>query len=164
MTLFRIQVRKWHVAIAVLAILFVPIPTELVPEWTMRFRDGNGHPLSRVVTEQSWRSYTFFAVDGYAQSCTDVEGVVIFPKRYLWAGLLSRILSPLLAEAMTLAHGSTGTMAHVRIFDRRYISDNYYWGDQMDLYTHQPGSLPTEGTTEKLKEDRLDIQTCNDLR
>ena len=164
MTIYGIQVKKWHIAIVVLAILFVPVPTELVPEWRMQFRDSTGQPLAHVVTHQEWRSYTYFATHGYEQRCTNAEGVVVFPTRYLWSGLLSRIASPLLAEAMTLAHGGTGTSASVQVFDRSYISANYYWLDRTDLYSHNPDQLPTEGTTDKMDKDRWDIQTCNDPR
>ena len=77
--------RAWTFII-ILAALFVPFPTELVPEWRMVFKQENGEKLANVLAQQSWQSYTDFAVRGYDQQCTDPEGVVVFPKRYVWSG------------------------------------------------------------------------------
>ena len=160
--------KKWHKALAVMAVLavsFVPFPTEMVPEWRLRFETEEGGPLASVVVQQGWRSYTYPVSRGYEQRCTDSDGVVIFPKRYLWAGLISRIVFPVLAEAMTLAHGSTGTDAYVQVFDRNFISENYYWRDRMSFYAHNPDpSMADGGRVERLSRERSDIAACPGLR
>ncbi len=152
--------RKTWIFLIILAVLFVPFPTELVPEWEMQFRQESGEKLSNVLAQQSWTSYTYFAAGGYDQRCTDSEGVVVFPKRYLWSGLFSRVASPIFAEMMTLAHGSTGTDANIQIFDRTYISDNYYWRDKMELYRHYPEPLPLEGIANLRTYNPKDLPTC----
>ncbi|NOT48208.1 MAG: hypothetical protein HOP17_10735 [Acidobacteria bacterium] len=162
MTALFAKIKKWHIFAGLVAALFVPIPTEMVPEWRMRFTDEHGNALSNVVVQQSWTTYTYFAGRGYEQRCTDGAGVVAFPQRLLWSGLFARIVSPPLAEVGTLAHGSTGTQADVQVFDRNYISENYWWRDKMDLYTHQYGDLPIEGIANKV-DDRYDIQTCAEI-
>jgi hypothetical protein len=156
------RLKRWQlVSIVVCFVLFFPFPTEMVPEWTMQFRDENGTPLSQVVVQQGWRSYTYFAASGYEQRCSDASGVVTFPKRRLWSGTLARVISPILASAMTLAHGSTGTDAYIQVFDNEFISDNYYWRDNMQLYTHYPEELPTEGKARPWKRDY--IRSCKEL-
>lgn len=152
--------RKLWIFLIILAVMFVPFPTEIVPEWQMQFRQGGGEKLSNVLAQQSWTSYTYFAAGGYDQRCTDSEGIVVFPKRYLWSGLFSRVASPILAEMMTLAHGSTGTNADIQIFDRNYISDNYYWREKMEMYKHYPGLLPSEGIAKVRSQNPLDLPTC----
>lgn len=163
MTALLKKIKIWHLAVIVMAILFIPFPTELVPEWKMQFRKKDGTVAAGVVAEQSWRSYSFSA-GGYDQRCTDQNGEVTFPRRDLWSGMFSRLVSPLLAEVGSLAHGSTGTSANVRVFDANYISpESYYWRDQMSLYTHRPGEIPTEGKAGSI-EFRADSPTCRDLK
>jgi hypothetical protein len=159
---FFSKLKRWQlVAIGLGVLLFFPVPTEMVPEWTMQFHDENGSPLSRVVVQQEWQTYTYFARRGFEQKCSDESGIVTFPKRYLWSGIFARIVSPPLADVLTLAHGSSGTSASVQVFDKGYISDNYYWRDKMELYKHFPESLPNEGTAEKWVRDYT--QTCEEL-
>lgn len=142
MTDFISKIKRRHILLIIFVLSFTPFPTELIPEWKMQIVDERNQPLPSVMTEQSWRNYTFFAVEGHDEKCTDSNGIVIYPKRFLWAGAFSRIVSPVLANVMTLAHGSTGTDASVRVFDRYYISDFYYWREKEMLYSHERSELP----------------------
>jgi len=152
---------KWLLFLALP--LFVPVPTQMVPEWRIQFRDENGNSAAGRVVEQSWRSYTYWGANGYDQKCTNTDGVVTFPKRYLWSGLLARAVFPVFASALTIAHGSEGTDASVRLFDRHYISKDYYWRDDMSLYTHRPdGVPPSEGIAEP-REPSSDLPTCETI-
>lgn len=147
---------KWHFAALLLFILFMPFPTELIPEWKMQFVDEQNDPLVNVRTEQSWESYTFMGVGGYDTKCTDTNGFVVYPQRLLWAGLVSRIVSPLAADLFTLAHGSTGTDAHIRVFDKNYISDYQYWREREKIYTRHRDALPRLAAAK-----RSDIQNAD---
>ena len=162
MTGWLSRVKPKYLLASALLVLFIPFPTTMVPEWKMQFHDEAGDPLSRVVVQQSWKSYTYFLAEGYEQGCTDGNGVIVFPRRFLWSGIVARLISPPLAELGTLAHGSTGTSAHVQVFDRNYISDNYWWRDRMEYYTHDPEPLPINGSANRV--DREDISTCDELR
>jgi hypothetical protein len=144
MTDFSSKIKWKRILLIFFALAFIPFPTELVPEWKVQIVDEQNQPLPNVKTEQSWKSYTFFFVEDYEEKCTDSNGVVIYPKRFLWAGALSRIVSPIFADIMTLAHGSTGTNASVRVFDRHYISDDYYWREKEKLYSRERSELPTK--------------------
>lgn len=139
---FISKIKKKHIVWFVLFLLFMPFPTEMVPKWEMQVVDEKNQPLANVRTEQSWQSYTFFASGGYESKCTDSKGKIIYPTRYLWAGTLSRVVSPLWADVMTLAHGSTGTVAHIRVIDPDYSSDFIYWEEKEEIYTRVREPLP----------------------
>ncbi|MDQ3635073.1 MAG: hypothetical protein M3405_11285 [Acidobacteriota bacterium] len=143
------KIKKWHIVLILSFLLFMPFPTEMVPKWEMQVVDSENQPMANVRTEQSWQSYTFFFTRGYDSRCTDSKGKIVYPKRYLWAGIISRIVSPIWANVMTLAHGSTGTDANIQVFDNHYISDNYYWREREKIYTRKRGKLPQIAIAEK---------------
>ena len=154
------SIKLWQWFLGGLILLFVPFPSEMVPEWRMQFSDEAGLPSQYRVVEQSWKSYTYFAAEGYDRRCTDESGSVVFPKRYLWSGILARIASPLLARMMTLVHGSEGTTASVRLFDRYYVSGDYYWSDKMSAYSHFPDpSVPSIGIARQ-RDPYTDLPIC----
>ncbi len=144
MSNFFSKIKWWRILLIIFALSFVLFPTELIPEWKMQIVDQQDKPLPNIQTEQSWKNYTFFSTGGFDEKCTNSDGIVIYPKRFLWAGTFSRIASPILAEVMTLAHGSTGTSASVRVFDRDYISDYYYWREKENLYSYERSELPSK--------------------
>lgn len=148
---FFSKIKKKHIFLILLFLLFMPLPTEMVPEWEMQVVFGDNQPMVNVRTQQSWESYTFFFTRGHDSRCTDSKGKVVYPKRYLWAGSLSRIVSPLWADVMTLAHGSTGTDASIQVFDNDYISDNYYWEEKEDIYTRTRDKLPQIAIADRRK-------------
>lgn len=139
---FNSKLKKWHIVLIVLFLLFMPFPTEMIPEWKMLVVDNKNKPLSNVRTEQNWKNYTFFATQGYDSKCTNSKGKVVYPSRYLWAGTLSRIVSPLWANVMTLAHGGTGTSAHIVLADPHYSSDFIYWREREKIYSREREPLP----------------------
>ena len=158
------SIKWWQWFLGGLILLFVPFPSQMVPEWRIQFRDEAGLPTQRRVVEQSWKSYTYFAAGGYDQRCTDEDGSVVFPQRYLWSGIFARIASPILANVMTLAHGGEGTTASVRLFDRYYISDDYYWHDKMSFYSHNPDFSVRSTGTAKQRKPYSDLPTCETIR
>jgi hypothetical protein len=135
---------KWkYIFLTVLVLAFIPFPTELVPELSFAVVDEKNQPLPDINTEQSWRNYTFFGVGGDDEKCTGANGIVTFPRRFLWASAVSRVVFPVLAQIGTLVHGSTGTSSHVRVFDRNYISDFYYWEEELFSFADQRKEFPT---------------------
>ena len=135
---------KWgYIFLTVLVISLIPFPTELVPELKLQVVNVKNQPLANVATEQSWKNYTFFGVEGFEESCTDSDGIVVYPRRMLWASAFSRITFPLLAQLGTLIHGSTGTVSDVRVFDRNYTSDFQNWREEELFYAYRRNALPT---------------------
>jgi hypothetical protein len=132
-----------YIFLTVLVLALIPFPTELIPEFSVKVVDEKNQTLPNINTEQSWRNYTFFGVGGNEERCTDANGIVTFPKRLLWASALSRTVFPLLSQVGTLVHGSTGTISHVQVFDRNYISDFYYWEEELFSYGNKRKELPT---------------------
>jgi len=134
---------KWgYVFLTILVISFIPFPTELVPEMKLQIVDVKNQPLPNVNTEQSWKNYTFFGVEGFEARCSDADGVVVYPRRLLWASAVSRVTFPVLAQLGTLIHGSTGTDSYVRVFDRNYISDFQYWREEELFFAYKRNALP----------------------
>jgi hypothetical protein len=135
---------KWgYIFLTILVISFIPFPTELIPEMKLQIVDVKNQPLPNVNTEQNWKNYTFFGVEGAEERCSDAGGTVVYPRRVLWASAFSRIAFPVLAQLGTIIHGSTGTDSYVRVFDRNYISDFQYWREEELFYSYKRHALPT---------------------
>lgn len=132
-----------YIFLTVFLLALIPFPTELVPEMRLRVVDHKNRPLPNVGTEQNWKNYTFFRVEGFEEKCTDADGVVVYPRRFLWASAASRITFPVLAQLGTLIHASAGTGASVRVFDRYFISDYQYWKEDEFFYAYKRNQLPT---------------------
>lgn len=151
---------KWgYIFLTVSILSFIPFPTELVPEWQLRVVDVKNRPLPNINTEQSWKNYTFFWTEGFEERCTDADGVVIYPRRLLWASAFSRVLFPVLAQVGTLIHGSAGTSSDVRVFDRNFISDFQYWKEEEFFYAYKRKARPAIVTA---KSERIEnAKTCS---
>jgi hypothetical protein len=135
---------KWgYIFLTVLILSFIPFPTELIPELELQVVDAKNQPLPAVNTEQNWKNYTFFWTEGFEERCTDAAGVVVYPRRLLWASAFSRVVFPVLAQVGTLIHGSAGTNFYVRVFDRNYISDFQYWKEEEFFYADKKNAPPT---------------------
>lgn len=144
--------------VAIAVVLFMPFPTEMIPEWKMQVVDEQNQPLADVRAEQSWRNYAFWGGDGYVTKCTDSNGYIVFPRRFFWAGTVSRIVFPLLAKAVTpLSHGSTGTYASVRLFDRNYRSDYDYWPEREEIYKRTKEKLPRKAIAIRSERDNAEV-------
>jgi len=136
------QINWKYIFLTVLVLALIPFPTELIPELRLQVVDAKNRPLTGVNTEQNWKNYTFFWTEGFKEECTDDDGVIIFPRRTLWASAFSRIFFPVLAEFGTLQHGSTGTRFEVRVFDRNYLSDFQLWDERGFFYGFKTDDLP----------------------
>ena len=128
--------REWRITVTIfgaILLLFMPFPTQMVPKWKLLVVDEQGQPLANVKVEQSWEHYSFIGVKGFDERRSDENGYVMFPQRLLWAGLISRIVSPILAEIGTLVHGSTGLSIDARVFDQK----RYYSGGNNQIYWYE---------------------------
>lgn len=134
---------QWkYIILTVFLLALIPFPTELVPETKFRIVDAKNQPLTFVATEQEWKSYTFFNVGGFEERCTDSNGIVVYPRRMLWASAFSRVIFPILAQVGTIIHGSSGTISYFRVFDRNYISDYQNWREDEFFYAYRSNELP----------------------
>ena len=131
-----------YIFLTVFILALIPFPTELVPESRFRIVDARSQPLPFVATEQEWKSYTFFNVGGFEERCTNFEGVVVYPRRMLWASAFSRVTFPVLAQIGTIIHGSAGTISYFRVFDRNYISDFQNWREEEFFYAYKSNEMP----------------------
>ena len=90
--------------------MIVPIESTVVPIWRLQVVDVNGTACSNMRVTQSWGHYSLY-LGGNDQSddrFTDPHGNVEFPKRTVHAGLARRIVVPVIAHMLLIAHGSVG--------------------------------------------------------
>lgn len=131
-----------YIFLTVFLLALIPFPTELVPESRFQVVDTRNQPLSNVATEQEWKSYTFFNVGGFEDRCTDSQGIVVYPRRMLWASALSRVTFPVLAQIGTIIHGSAGTISYFQVYDRNYVSEFRNWREEEFFYIYKRHEMP----------------------
>lgn len=107
---------KKNLLIVIIAVLIIPFPTTIVPAWKLKVIDDKGKICPKKEVTQTWAHYSVCVGLGCFQSedkITNAEGNVEFPKRTIWAPLIWRILGSLIANALTIAHGSAGVASSV---------------------------------------------------
>jgi len=118
----------------------------MVPEWHLTVFDNSGNRLSGIQVELSWKDYSFWFAEGYELCRSDENGEVVFQRKRLWAGAISRIVSPALTEVGTLFHGSSGVSIYARVFDpeNKYYSgsdDMIFWYSDWDKGKPLPNTI-----------------------
>lgn len=100
----------------ILVMLFVPYPSLVCPEWTVRVVNENGEPLQGRFVDQQCQDYTL-GIDPCmvpdSRQHSDRDGIVRFPMRVIWAGMLSRILRSAYSIATWPGHRSWGAYVYV---------------------------------------------------
>ena len=111
--------RKWYILLAPAALLVgaavYPFESAVVPNWGVRVVDVEGKACAAMPVYQLWGHYSLFwgGDPGNDRAVTDDQGFAAFPERKIRASLVRRIIFPPIAEALTLAHGSSGLRANV---------------------------------------------------
>ena len=96
--------------------MIIPFPTTIVPNWRLRVIDVEGRFCSNKEVSEDWAHYSIYIGLGNHQSeyrSTNEDGFVEFPERTVWAPLIWRIVGSMIANVLTLAHGSAGAHASV---------------------------------------------------
>ena len=111
--------KKRYVIFAVLclivSLLFYPFESTVVPVWKLRVVDVNEDVCRNMRVTQSWGHYSLY-LDGGDESegrFTDVNGYVEFPERTIRASGLRRVVVPVIAHILVIAHGSVGASSAV---------------------------------------------------
>lgn len=99
--------------IVILIAASVPFPTVVVPRWRVQVVDINESPCVKQTVSQSWAHYSLSDDSHTDYQKTDVDGFVSFPERTISKNLLQRIVYPIIAYALLLAHGSAGIDAYI---------------------------------------------------
>lgn len=87
-----------------------PFESTVVPEWTLEVRDVNDTLCPNMKVTESWDHYSLF-IDGGGNTedrFTDQNGLVIFPERTVRAVGIRRVVVPVIAHVLLIAHGSVG--------------------------------------------------------
>ncbi len=95
--------------------LFYPLESLVIPTWKVRVVDTNGVPCPGMQVNEGWGDYSLElqATGDSDFRFTNQAGYVEFPARTIRASPLRRIVVPLIANVMVLAHGSTGIHGYV---------------------------------------------------
>ena len=105
-----------YIIISVIIAMLIPFPTTIVPTWKLKVVDEQGNICPNKEATQTWAHYSIYIGSGNFQSedrLTDEEGNVEFPTRTVWAPLFWRIIGTVIANALTIAHGSAGADSSV---------------------------------------------------
>lgn len=97
------------------ALLFYPFESTVVPAWELQVVDVSGNVCPNMRVTQSWGHYSLY-LDGADESedrFTDMNGHVEFPERTIRAIGLRRVVVPVIAHILVIAHGSVGTSGAV---------------------------------------------------
>ena len=108
--------RRSIIIIAIIIIMIVPFPTTIVPSWRLQVVEDSGKFCPNKEVTETWAHYSIYIGSGGFSSqtlLTDNEGYVDFPGRTVWAPLVWRIVGAVIANALSLAHGSVGPHASV---------------------------------------------------
>ncbi len=126
------------------AILFYPIPYQIVSEWNLQVMDSFGNRLPDALVRQTWRDYSVEPPAGYGHeeaAVTDEHGYVSFPERSGRAGLFFRGLG-FFAGALSL-HGRSGPSAHIVAYKDLVSGKRWEGSAQYDPGNSPPQQLET---------------------
>lgn len=104
------------IIVIVLAVLFIPFPTVIVPKWKVQVADINGNICENREVAETWAHYSIYIGGGNFQTenrRTNNEGYVEFPERNVWAPIIWRAIGSIIANILTLAHGGAGPDASI---------------------------------------------------
>ncbi|MCZ2392017.1 MAG: hypothetical protein LC113_13195 [Acidobacteria bacterium] len=100
--------------IVIAGLLLIPFPTQLSPDFTVRFVDDLGNPIRGMVVQRTCTHYTYNSLgsvcpdDWDNPKRTDDDGNVSFTANYVWYGAASRAVRTVVSYALLIAHGSVG--------------------------------------------------------
>lgn len=116
----------------------------MVPEWKLQVLDENRNVLAGIQVEESWNNYSFF-FEGFEWRRSDQNGYVVFPARYVWAGVLGRLALPVFAKFSRVFDGSAGLSIGARVFDpeAKYYSNS---DDMISWYSDWDKDKPLPNT------------------
>ena len=112
--------------------------------------DVNGVACSQMRVTQSWGHYRLYVDGNYSSDdrSTDTNGYVQFPQRTIRAGLLRRVLMPMVTRVATIMHGGSNV-------------DGAVWASgikDVAWLSYRPGtSLPKEMRVDKCLSNGLEL-------
>src|SRR6266496_2632386 len=96
-----------------LTVFLYPFETLVVPEWKARIVDERANPLVSVKVSEHWQHYSVETQGHEADSGTDQQGYVAFPRRTIRASLFMRVFGPVRNILHTGIHSSFGPSAYL---------------------------------------------------
>jgi|SRR5690242_2314742 len=90
----KLWIRLSAVILSACLVPFVPYRSTLSPEWVIEVVDANGRPIAGLPVRQEWSYFGIDIAPYVKNSQTDSRGLVVFPRRVIWASLSARLLNP----------------------------------------------------------------------
>lgn len=113
MILFR-NGKYMAMALIVLTAIVIPFPTQLSPQFTVRFVDEGGNPIRGMEVQRTCIHYTYDPIgsvcpeDSDNPRTTNDNGIISFTASYVWYGAASRVVRTGFSYMLLIAHGSVG--------------------------------------------------------
>lgn len=119
--------RKASLVLAVLLILAIPVPHQIVPAWPMRVIDQDGMAVSGIATTQTWRHPVYQPQMLAETRRSDSQGRLSFSERTAWRSGLRALYGLIANVARHGASASFGPDVWVYVKkDENFGSSNVY--------------------------------------
>jgi hypothetical protein len=129
----KTSVRQKRIGLAILGVSFLagllyPFETTIVPEWKAQVVDESGQPLRGVLVSEQWQHYSIETEGHEAETRTDKDGYIAFPRRSIRASLLIRAMGPVRNTLSTGVHSSLGRSSYLIVFTGyEHVTENAYY-------------------------------------
>lgn len=108
-----------------------PFESTVVPAWRVKVVDVNGVACENMPVTEMWGHYSLFLIGNHQSEdgLTDLNGIVEFPERRVRATGIRRLVMPVVTQALTIAHGSTGVRGSIHTSGLKDVAWLSYKGE-----------------------------------
>jgi hypothetical protein len=133
-------------ATVVLAIVFIPIPQVVAPDWAVKTLDASHRPLAGVTVREVWQHYSLEESSHEEDRLTDDNGEVHFPLRRRWTSIAVRLFGCSRQIIGVGVHASCGAHSSLVAFGKDIGTM-----DWEDLRQEDGTTMPWQNSTLVLK-------------
>lgn len=129
-----------------LAILFIPVPKTVAPDWTITTLDAARKPLTGISIREVWQQYSLEDFSHEEDRLTDVGGEARFPRRTEWSSIGGRLFGCTRQIVRAGVHASCGSHSYLVAFGKGVDTT-----DWTDLGQEYGTTMPWQRSTLVLK-------------
>jgi hypothetical protein len=133
-------------AAVLLAILLIPVPQTVAPDWTITTLDTAHRPLTGITVREVWQQYSLEDSSHEEDRITDHRGEVHFPRRKQWISIAGRLFGCARRISGDGVHSSCGPHSYLVAFGKGV--DTMDWAN---LEQESATTLPWQRSTLVLK-------------
>jgi hypothetical protein len=128
MSKLRKSVLVGTILAVMLVLLLYPFESTVVPEWRARVVDEAGKPLTGVIVSEHWQPYSIETECHEAETHSDDNGYVVFPRIAIRASIFLRAVGPVRSILATGVHASFWISAYLIVSTGyEHITENDYY-------------------------------------